>query len=150
MRDGIPQVRQGTQPAFLLLYTLVVLVAILGVSAILATIAVRHLQVVRGAYDSLRANYAAEAGAECALYWRIRNGEQGAYVCGDNRASGAFVAQGITNFTVQYHDTGGSCVAEAKVEVDDINQVIRSRGYNRCNPSANAQGVVERGYMIRY
>ena len=144
------RMRVPEQSGFLLMYTLVVLAAVLGVSAVLATVAVRHLQVVRGAYESMRANYAAEAGAECALYWRIRNGRDGAYRCGDNGANGSFVAQGTTRFVAQYLNQGGSCVAEANVEVDDANRVIRSRGYNRCNPTANLSGVVERGYMIRY
>lgn len=144
-----PVVNNSYQKGFFLLYALVVLAALLGGSFVLAQLAMKNLSIVRGAYESTEATFAAETGAECVLYWRLRNGANGAYQCGDDPLQeGQFQAGGITQFIAKYQ-FDGACV-EAHVEVDDANQIIRSRGYNTCNPTPNNPTVVERGYFIIY
>lgn len=125
-----------------MIYALVVLSLMLGVSVSAASFALSELKLVRAGYQSLSANYAAEAAAECALYWRFLNGPAGTYECED--ASGTFVEGGKVAFTVNFSD--GSC---ASVVVDDAARTIRSRGYNACGGNG-AVGKFERGYLIQY
>lgn len=133
------------QKGFALLYTLLVISLLLGVSASIFTIFLNELKITAFSRNSEMAFYAAETGAECVYYWTLKSvpfdGTSGTLTC---------AGQTITNpngappgITLSFPPSGAPSAPCAVVTV--VNNVIRSRGYNTCETTRLR---VERGLEI--
>src|SRR3989338_4737276 len=138
-----------SQRGFTLLFAALAGSLLFSVGIAVANIAVRELALSSAGRESQFAFYAADSGAECALYWDIQKGSfpsvpgfPAPIVC--NTASVALSVSAIsggarTSFTLPLRDA-----ACAKVTVDKTTStLIESRGRNDCG-SGDDPARVER------
>lgn len=140
-----------SQKGFTLLFAALAGSLLFSVGIAIANIAIRELALSSAGRESQFAFYAADSGAECALYWDIQKGIfDGSPV--PFRCAGKDITpsqSGTTaSFTVRLADaTGASC---ALVSIDKADGTkIESRGRNDCGTGDNPARV-ERAIRVRY
>ncbi|MBI1974968.1 MAG: hypothetical protein HYS57_01250 [Parcubacteria group bacterium] len=126
-----------------------------SVGIAIANIAVRELALSSTGRESQFAFYAADSGAECALYWDIQEkrfpsvpDSAAPIIC--NTASVALSVAAIsggarTSFTLPLRDTACALVSVSKTS----STLIESRGRNDCGAGDNPARV-ERAIRVRY
>ena len=130
------------QKGFTLLYALLVISVVLMVTASIFSILLKEMRISSFGKASQIAYYAAESGAECAVYWAASgtnfNGATNIQCHNQNvTASSPFIVN---------VGSEGAC---AIVTVDQSsNTTIESRGYNVCPGSGPSARRVERGLQI--
>lgn len=131
---------------FVLLYTILIITLVLGVSGSVLQIMMKELRLANFGEVSQIALYAAKSGSDCALYTGILGkfdipGSE--FTClGRNYRVGL---GNTTNYEIDFFFNKGC----AKVEVDHTTGDIRSRGYNTSCSSASGL-TVERGILEHY
>jgi Tfp pilus assembly protein PilX len=163
----------STEKGFVLVYALVIMIAVMTVSATILTIYIKELKLSGIGRESVIAYYAAESGAECAFYWFSKGAKfdqtgvigyedldglasttptpvdaecMGEHIDADSGSlpTGTFLWEAVPGDNTQ------PC-AEVTVTPNDPSAggktSIRSRGYNVCG-TANLR--VERGFEILY
>ncbi|MBI5005114.1 MAG: hypothetical protein HZC03_00715 [Candidatus Lloydbacteria bacterium] len=135
---------------FVLLYAVLVASIALSIGISLYGITLKELLISSSSRDSQLAFYAADAGAECALYWDVQEkafstSTQNSIAC----ASLPMTVGGgtISNFSISSFPNG-AC-ADVIVDKSIFPQtVITSQGYNTCN--LNDPRRVERTLRVTY
>ncbi len=160
-RNNITNKKEG----FALLFAVLAGGLALTVGLSIANIAVKEVILSSAGRESQFAFYAADSGAECALYWDLQESdvfptrEGGARVdrikCngGDvilNTVSESLV-KAVTEFTLPL--ASPSCaevqVTKRKDAFDNLETIIESRGKNDCDNLSNPNRV-ERAIRVRY
>jgi hypothetical protein len=122
---------------------MIVVSVVLSVTSTIMTIMVKELKLSGYGRESQVAYYAAESGAECALYWvainELNGIDPGNIVCGNN---GTMTV--TDQFTISLSPNPG-CAIVTIVPGSPI--LIQSRGYNTCTPG---KLKVERGVQVVY
>lgn len=156
--------QKKNEQGFVLLYAMIIMVAVLSASATILTIYIKELKLSGIGRESVIAYYAAESGAECALYWFLRGADFSAdgaitalhdhdgstttppqVILTDCNGQQIQVNGGVYRYQYDWVDVTKPC---ADVEVVHGNpSYIRSRGYNTCDTT---QLQIERGYEITY
>lgn len=169
------KISQRKNKGFTILYAVLISGLLLSIGVSIASLSIRELALVGGAEQSTSALFAADAGAECAMYWDFK-GLDGVFAttstytpipssfvetvtCGTNTTlSLTYGTEGLfrtSKFTMYLDsagsapDTNGRCaVVNVKKRSIDGTTEIDSRGFNTCS-TANPK-VVERGIRINY
>lgn len=122
---------------------MVVVSIVLTVSSGIMVIMVKELKLSGYGRESQVAYYAAESGAECALYWVAINTldgiKSGNIRCADKDINGV-----TDHFTIDFSPYPG-CADVTLIPGSPI--TIESRGYNTC---ATSKLRVERGIQVTY
>lgn len=143
MKTFHPHTGGSKQKGFTLLYAMVVISIVLTLSAGIMTIMVKELKLSGYGRESQIAYYAAESGAECALYW-IALGTLDGSKTGDIRCADKDINGVSSQFTVDLSPYPG-CADVTVIAGTPI--IVESRGYNTCAPSKLR---VERGIKVTY
>jgi len=144
---------------FVLLFSALIASVLLTIGLGIGAIVLKEVELSAIGKQSQIAFFAADTGAECALYWNSpENGDQfkvnadGAITCANMSFSGrgsggANIGGGgsdpYSNFTLTFID--GAC-AEVEVEKREETTVIISRGFNICDGNLKR---VERALRVR-
>lgn len=135
--------RVKSSAGFTLLYAMVVVSIVLTVSSGIMVIMVKELKLAGYGRESQVAYYAAESGAECALYWvaltTIDGVKTGSIRCGDKD-----IPNVVNTFRLDLSPYPG-CADVTIIPGSPI--IIESRGYNTC---ATSKLRVERGIQVTY
>ena len=115
------------QKGFTLLYALLVISVVLGITSSIMHLMLKELKLTGFTRDTQIANYAAESGLECAYYWTLRGYKfdgSGTITCN---------GQTFTNATSSFSFGIASSSACTKVTVTSAAMVnITSVGLNTC------------------
>lgn len=133
------------QQSFTLLFALVIVSVVLTASLAAFTVMLKELKLTRFGPERAIANYAANSGAECAMYWSL-NGVD--FIAGSGYHAGTTCGGTLINsnsFTVSFGADGGC--ARVLVSKNGEDTVIQSRGYNTCT---NSKVRVERGVQYTF
>lgn len=134
---------------FTLLFAAIAGSVIFSVGIAIASIATREIALSSAGRESQSAFYAADAGAECALYWdrkenKFTGGASVSFSCAGKDIT-ATPSDSVFPFTLPL--AGAAC---ARVKVNKTNgTVIESRGRNDCGGGDNP-GRVERAIRVSY
>lgn len=149
-------IHSTTKKGFTLFIAMIVSSLLLGIGFSLGNIILKQLQLTSSGKESQIAFYAADSGAECALFWDRKIADGSSQVEGSFKPAGTldvfcgsatggavaskvqeynplFPTQATTTFHVDYTDTGGTAVfacAIVKVIKNGPYTTIDSRGYN--------------------
>lgn len=135
---------------FVLLYAVLVASIALSIGLSLYAITLKELIISSSSRDSQFAFYAADAGAECALYWDVQKrafstSTQNVITCaGSNMTVGGGV---ISDFSLPALPNG-ACASVNVNKSSPAQTVIISRGYNTCNLDDPRR--VERALRVAY
>lgn len=139
------------QKGFTLLFAALAGSLLFSAGIAIANLAVRELALSSAGRESQFAFYAADTGAECALYWDMQEGIfDGSPVLFNCVGRDITPAQNGTkaSFTVRLGDAAGAPCAVVEVDKADGTR-IESRGRNDCGAGENP-GRVERAIRVRY
>lgn len=139
---NVPSKGKPRSRAFTLLYALLVLTILLGISTSAISLLLKQSQLVTFGQTSEQATYLAESGAECILSFVLQNNLAGAQ-CDGSTPVVTVGGDGRSTYTVQLQK---GCAA---VTVDTVNHYVESRGYNQACTSFNAS-TAQRGIRISY
>lgn len=134
------KIAQETEKGFALLYTLLVVTILLGLSSSIFTIFLSELKITSFSRNSEMAYYAAETGAECVYYWTLKG------VAFDGTGTITCAGQTVAanpSVTLSFPAAGAPSAPCAVVTVGS--NIIRSYGYNTCETTRLR---VERGLEI--
>ena len=123
-----------TDRGFLLAYAMIVTSFMLIIGASIFTIAIKELKISRLGLASQTAYYAAESGAECALFWIVQGEFQSGsktLTCNGQNFTYDADARSVHTFSLTYPPES-YCV---EVAVDSGAQKVYARGYNTCDAS---------------
>jgi len=139
-----PNIRRG----FVLLFAILITSIVLAISLGIFNIIIKEVQLSASSQESQKAFYAADTGAECALYWDIQGrafatSSQESITCADESVmvGGGF----ISDFSLTL--ANGSCV-DVNVDKSGVQTIVSSRGHNTCD--INDPRRVERGLRVTY
>lgn len=147
---------------FALLFSVVVISVVVITTLAVSSLVRRGLELTTIGERSMEAFYAADAGLECALYWDIHERGRNMFprnnsgVIGDIEClgSGAVRNKSAINvgsrriYSFDIRQSGGNVCATVEVEIDGLNTIARSRGYNTCNSRDPER--IERGLHAEY
>ncbi|MDB5266941.1 MAG: seg [Parcubacteria group bacterium] len=156
--------KKTSNRGFTLFIAVVITATLMLVSMGIISVAVREAFLTSSARESQYAFYAADTGAECALFWDVKNGSgesafststQTTIFCNEDSANspnpsgGTNVVGGssISNFTLTFFPDP-YCAKVIVTKADNGATTIQSRGYNTCDP-ANPRRV-ERAVQVNY
>ncbi len=131
------KMRKKTKNGFVLPLAVIIVSAVLVVSITVSTLIIGELEFSSFGKDSQKAFFAADAGAECAMYWdgsprtAFESSPSSPISCA-NIANQPITetSPGIFNFRLDFVD--GSCVY-VNIDKSAPATVIRSRGRNSCS-----------------
>jgi hypothetical protein len=152
---------------FTALFAVIVSALVLAIGISIANITLKQIQISSANRDSQIAFYAADSGAECALFadlnekaFPLEGGPLQFSCLGQDHTASVVDDTGpnegvVWGFTVEYEEDPKYC-AIITVEKVDTNSdptfaektIILSRGYNTCNTDSPRR--LERGLEIRY
>ncbi len=168
----IPANRNASQQkGFAMLYAVLVSSLLLSIGISIFNLTVKELVLSSSGRESQFAFYAADTGAECALYWDFRGNGQIFATSTSNRtpvpAAPDCISTAITINNITYPSGGGAettfdlsipsggavpycAVVKVKKYVNNFLETTRinSYGYNTCD--TNDPGRIERGLRICY
>lgn len=144
---------------YAILFTLVIVSIITSISIGISNVVYKQLLLASVASDSQTAFYAADTGAECALYASeilglatIVGSLNPYFNCGVDEAGQPYIVTVTIDPTNIYHlDTAATNLSCYKALVDKNSPTVTNieiKGYNTCNSSDLRQ--VERGIRIEY
>ena len=129
--------------------------ALILVSVSILNLALKQINISGAGRDSQNAFYAADSGAECALFWDVRNpmATSSAFdalstqniECNSTSIPVTHTAN-ISTFTMNF--TPGTHCAKVTVTKNAGATKIESRGYNTCDTTSNRR--LERAIEINY
>jgi hypothetical protein len=143
---------QNSKKGFVLLMSLLISSIILAISGGIYLLAREELVLSGYGRESQKAFFASDSGAECAIYWDIKQNafatsSTSSTIACENQNKTFDPSSGITTFTIDF--ANGAC---AVITVDKItyypNTTVESKGRNTCvttNPRR-----VERALRITY
>mgnify|MGYP001559788894 CR=1 FL=1 len=147
---------------FTLLFAVLISTLLLAIGVAIYNITVKQVILSAAGRDSQLAFYAADTGAECAIYWDLKNGATSAFnpstptsiVC-NNQSVSVGGAGNISTFSFNFApDT--YCVTVQVTKGDpNYDTIIESRGYNVGEVSGNScvstdSRRLERAVRVRY
>ncbi|MDB5254036.1 MAG: seg [Parcubacteria group bacterium] len=156
-----PSLKKHTQKGFTLFIAIVVTATLLLVSTGIIALALKEAFLTSASRDSQFAFFAADTGAECAVYWDVRN-PSGFSAFSTSTGSTINCNQDASNPTNPIvPGVGGSSqssfdltflpdpyCAHVTVTKTSATTTIDSRGYNSCDPSNTRR--VERAVRVTY
>ena len=134
---------------FTLLFSLLFISIALAIGIGVATLIIGEVGLTGSGRESQIAFYAADSGAECALYWdRVKDqfsfpGTE--FTCSGQTGTVA-PAGSLSRFSLTFEN--GSCVDVTVNKSDPAETVITALGHNICPPEGGLR--VERGLEVRY
>lgn len=143
-----------------LLFTLLIIGVAISLSIGIFNIILGELEIGEGARESTRAFYAADSGAECILYWDLK---EHAFVFDNEKAITCISANPLFTRSSQTVDgkaatvyqatvpmtlTNDACVSLTVIKFTDGSSRVSALGENTCNPAATR--VVQRGLEVNY
>jgi hypothetical protein len=140
----------STKKGFTLLLAVLISSLLLTIGLSIFNIAFKELTLSSSARESVSAFYAADSGAECALFWDIQQNSfenNKEILCEGQSFDMAGTGNGSWSFTLDNFTNGESCSVVTVVK-DEEKTTIQSRGYNTCNTSNPRR--VERAIRITY
>ena len=144
-----------------LFIAIIVMGTLLLISTTIVNVAVREAFITRTARESQFAFYAADTGAECAIYWDVKN-PSGISAFSTTTGSTIFCNKDANNLSNQWV-VGGSdtsiinkitffpdpyCAIVTIRKNDDGSTEVESFGYNTCDPASSQR--VERAVRVTY
>lgn len=156
---------------FTLLFAVLIASVLLSVALAIFSQMYKTLLLSSASKESLAAFYAADSGAECALFWDLKHSGfdksifpnpdnpsgvvNTAIKCNDKDFTGSWVPGGnnprTTSFDLSFADTGGCTKVKVSKEKNlvsgEISTTIESHGYNICGSSPRK---VERAVRVTY
>lgn len=162
------------QKGFTVLFSVIVSAIVLAIGISIANITLKQIIISSAGRESQIAFYAADSGAECAMYYDLKNTNifnltvppsYDSINCFNNTADassvtfdGSVSGSATTTFTIYFKDSSGNqtqLCAKVSVGKHDFNSdgiadktIIESRGHNVCDPNNPRQ--LERGLEITY
>lgn len=144
---GLTSLREG---GFTLLLSLVVVSIVLSVGLGVFDIVFRELIFSGMSRESQKAFYAADTGAECALYWDIKQGPISSTTPSTISCANQNVEVGGTPVSsFQVNLSNGTCLSVTVDKTNDPQTSIESFGYNTACDSTSRRKV-ERAIKITY
>jgi len=135
---------------FVLLLAVLVASIVLGVSVGFSVFVLRALKISALGRESQKAFFASDAGAECVLYWDLKQNAFSTTTTSNITCAGSNYTvggpSGISNFTLNF--TNGSCATVIVDKTVYLQTKIDSYGHNTCNTSDPNR--VERTLEINY
>jgi hypothetical protein len=143
-----------------LLFTLLIIGVAISLSIGVFNIILGELEIGEGARESMRAFYAADSGAECILYWDLKErafvfDKEKAITCAGSspsftRSSQTVDGKAATVYqsTAPFSLANGACASLTVIKFNDGSSRISALGENICNPAALR--VVQRGVEVNY
>lgn len=132
---------------FTLLFAMLILTVVLSITSSVLNIMIKELKLSGAGRESQIAYYAAESGAECALYWVARGDvdgtNSGTITCAGDSIS--VTADTAFEYDVSGNDDHPGCAIVRIIPGSPV--TIESRGYNTCDTSKLR---VERGIRVTY
>jgi hypothetical protein len=146
---------------FVLLYTMAISSVILAVALGIANIALKEAQFSTSARATNEAFFAADTGAECALFYDKLDPTQNAFSgtdmpinCGGTNGISVNSSGGnIWTFTIpNLGDSGAGCANVSLIRNIDTSTTIISKGYNKGTNNCGGPGssIVERELKVTY
>ncbi len=145
---------------FTLLFAVLVGSILFSMGIAVANVAVKEIVLSASAKHSAEAFYAADGGAECALYWDLR--EPGTFpqtgssprprvsiVCGGVTVSLEFSSGASTAFSVPFYSSCTEVLVIKGASGGGGDTIIESRGRNICGSGDNPARA-ERALRVRY
>lgn len=138
----------------------------LGIGLAIYDLTVRELDLSATATQSQYAIYAADSGAECALYWDSKYGGSGTafgtssagtwgtnVICNGQVISSSWIitssaAAATTTFTLTFAPQPQCAAVTVAKSGDPAETTISSHGYNTCAPAGATR--LERAFQVRY
>ena len=135
---------------FTLLISLIVMSAVLVTGLGIADIVARDINLSSIGRESQIAFYAADTGAECALFWDIQAGALSSTTPADINCDGVSLNNigGSDQFNFQFDTQSGSCV-RVDVDFSGEKKIIQSHGFNTSCSSTELKKV-ERVLEVTY
>ena len=149
----IPKQVSSDERGFTLFYALLVISVVLAITASIFSIILKEVQLASFGKASQIAFYAAETGAECAIYWSAIRGFNfdgtETISCGTDSGGSSETISNVTSpFTVNV-GTDGAC-AEVSIGSSGGGTTVLSRGYNICPTLGANPRRVERGLELTF
>ena len=138
---------------FTLFFAVLIASLLLAIGLAIFNITIKELVLSSSVRDSEFAFYAADSGAECALFWdRTQDAfsttsPQPQIVC-NGAGIPVSINEGTSIFTIDVDPADNYCSVVTVIKGESGSTTIESRGYNTCN-TANPRRV-ERGIRVRY
>lgn len=134
---------------FVLLLAVLITSIVLGISVGFSVFVLRALRISALGRESQKAFFASDAGAECVLYWDLKQNAFSTTTTSSISCAGSSYTVGgpsaISNFTLNF--TNGSCAAVIVDKTVYLKTKIDSYGHNTCAGGSNR---VERTLEINY
>ena len=154
--------KSNNKKGFVLLFSVLVSSLLLSIGLAIFNITIKELVLAGSARESQFAIYAADTGADCALYWDIKQGPISEVTPMPIQCHGQSMTVGGTGFGVPSSFSfnlppESSCVVVTvtKNQITGgapprtyIETIIESRGYNTCD--TNNPRRIERAIILRY
>jgi len=149
--------RNTNNRGFTLFIAVIITATLLLVSTGIVTLALKQNALTSAARESQYAFYAADTGAECAIYWDVKNSTG---ISAFATSTGTVITCNSQNFTVGGNLSGVStilnmnflpdpyCVTVTVTRYADGSTDIVSRGYNTCDTASSKR--VERAVRVSY
>jgi len=162
-----------TQKGFAMLFAVLASSIVLAIGLSIFNLTIKELTLSSSGRESQIAFYAADTGAECALYWNFKSSvsifqppsliasstpDPVAQVCiGKDIAPTVGTVVGSTTtyiFTLPMAESTGGCASVTVKKIDTVsgivNTVIDSRGYNTNDCDSTDEDKVERGIKVTF
>ena len=149
--------KTNDKKGFVLLFSVLVSSLLLSIGLAIFNITIKELVLVGSARESQFAIYAADTGADCALYWDIKQGPISevtpmAIQCHGQSMTVGGTGLGVPSIFSFNLPPESSCVVVAVTKSlnpsGSTRTVIESRGYNTCD--VNNPRRIERAIILRY
>lgn len=143
-----------TERGFTLLYASLMGSLLLAIGAAILNITLKELILSSAGRESQFAFFAADSGAECALYWDLKYDSFATSSASSITCAGETIPNmgggGNANPTSVFNLTFApeNYCAEVSVTKEGLSTILESRGYNTCD-TANSRRV-ERAIRVRY
>lgn len=139
---------------FILLFSVLISSLLLSIGLAISNIAIKELVLSSSARDSQFAIYAADSGAECAIYWDIKRGPIStsspfAINCNGKAMTVGGVGYGVpSTFNFDFAPEPYCVFVTVTKNITHPRTVIESRGYNTCDTENPRR--IERAIRLRY
>ncbi len=147
-------VPENLQKGFVILFTVLVSSIVLAIALGITNIALKEVLLSGSARDGEYAFFAADTGAECALYWDIKHAAFGQTpIVPDCRGSSVTMTASSSPFIFNF-DSASGCAVVTVDKSDPTITKIESLGYNMdCNvlqTTPENPRIVERAIRVTY
>ena len=146
--------KTNDKKGFVLLFSVLVYSLLLSIGLAIFNITIKELVLVGSARESQFAIYAADTGADCALYWDIKQGPisevtPSVIQCHNQSMNVGGTGWGVpSTFTFNLPPESSCVVVSVTKNQTHPRTVIESRGYNTCD--VNNPRRIESAIILRY